>query len=311
MVAAAADPRRAAVGGFLFACLVMAVAVYIGLVWHGDISSGSEWVIGIDFYAWVILFSLILALTVAFLVLLYRRAGAPAPASLGALPIECTNCATRFDVQDTGVRPLDYTCPQCGTAGSWTAEPVPMPGAGPAGVGASEEALLVKCTNCGKPFELPFSDKRPIFGSCPNCGKRGILPAASAEGGVPVLQLEGIGPAFAERLNEAGIYNSEQLRQADLDALSAATDIPLANLESWRAMSDLIRIKGIGPQYAEVLARAGIKDAKDLAKQTPKKLTTTIREYLEGLETNVLGTGVDEVRVRGWIRAAKSAAKKA
>lgn len=51
---------------------------------------------------------------------------------------------------------------------------------------------------------------------------------------VPVGELEGIGPTYSERLNNAGIETVEDLIQADIDRVSEEADISTSRLERWR-----------------------------------------------------------------------------
>lgn len=303
--------RRAAIGTFLFSCLVMLFAVYVGIVYHGDLDAGAEWIAALDFYQWVLIFSITFGVALLFLLFLLIW-GVPSTRAAGAVvSVECKNCATTFDVADSGDRPLYYACPACGaedvlpeTPGELaelTVEEVEAP----APRGAEEDSLMVRCSNCAEVFGLPYSDRRPVYGDCPKCGKRGVLPATPLEGGLPVIDLEGIGPSFADKLALVGISNSEQLRAADLDAVSAITEIPTANLEAWKAMADLVRVQGIGPQFAEALARAGVRSVKELAAKKPKDLAKQVRTYLEDIGSTVMGTGVNEARARAWVKEAK------
>src|SRR5688572_27977481 len=79
---------------------------------------------------------------------------------------------------------------------------------------------------------------------------------ASASGHVAVLGIEGIGPKFESKLRKAGIKSSADLAAlADVKGVSEKTGIPEANLRLWKGMAVLLPVKGIGPQFAEVLAR--------------------------------------------------------
>lgn len=307
----ATQTRKTAVRLYVLAAVLFLAALYAGLVYHGDIDPGAEAVTQLDFFVWVLLFGVALALILLVLVYLYFRVPGAKRAEPNALDVTCKNCSHAFRLADTGERPLYFVCPECGVE---DVLPAAEGGYSPLEAQAtpdSEEVLLVKCSNCNNVFELPFTEARPVIGDCPNCGRRGILPPTLPEGaqGEPLIDLEGIGPTYAEKLAEAGINNSEQLRLADVDVLVDVTGIARGHLESWQAMADLIRIKGIGPQYAEVLARSGIKGVQDLARQEPKALASLIQGYLESLEASVMGTGVDEARARAWVRAAKQVAK--
>lgn len=50
---------------------------------------------------------------------------------------------------------------------------------------------------------------------------------------VPVDDIKGIGPAYAERLTDAGIETVAELANANAAELAAATDIPESRLQTW------------------------------------------------------------------------------
>lgn len=59
------------------------------------------------------------------------------------------------------------------------------------------------------------------------------VPAGTTGGDEPVDSLSGIGPAYAERLAEAGVETVGDLAAADAADLDAATDIGEGRLASW------------------------------------------------------------------------------
>ncbi len=121
-----------------------------------------------------------------------------------------------------------------------------------------------------------------------------------------VIDVEGIGPVYAQRLQQAGIHSTARLCYADPDEIAAAIDAPAKTVRSWQNMAQLMKVTGIGPQYAEVLARAGIDGIDELKRRSPSRIAEQINEYVDSLETNVLGTRITERRVTGWQEAAKT-----
>lgn len=57
-------------------------------------------------------------------------------------------------------------------------------------------------------------------------------PSAAATG-EPVETITGIGPAYAERLGDAGIETVDQLAAADAADLAGETDIPESRVQEW------------------------------------------------------------------------------
>jgi predicted flap endonuclease-1-like 5' DNA nuclease len=51
---------------------------------------------------------------------------------------------------------------------------------------------------------------------------------------IALTALNGVGPATAKKLREAGIAGTQDLQGADLEALAQATGISLESLEEWR-----------------------------------------------------------------------------
>ena len=56
-------------------------------------------------------------------------------------------------------------------------------------------------------------------------------PAAGTD--EPTDVLEGIGPAYADRLSDAGVETVADLAAADLDTLAEEADVPEGRLETW------------------------------------------------------------------------------
>lgn len=121
-----------------------------------------------------------------------------------------------------------------------------------------------------------------------------------------VIDVEGIGPVYAQRLHQAGVHSTARLCYEDPDALAAALDVSPKTVRSWQSMAQLMKINGIGPQYAEVLARAGIEGIDELKRRSPARIADQVNKYLETIETNVLGQRVTERRVASWQEAAKA-----
>ncbi|MGB1586466.1 MAG: DUF4332 domain-containing protein [Thermoplasmatota archaeon] len=125
----------------------------------------------------------------------------------------------------------------------------------------------------------------------------------------PVLDLEGVGPAYEARLKAQGIENMDQLYQADAKALAESTEISPALIETWQSMCELIAVKGIGPQYAEALVRAGLTGIDELRRRSATAIAKQVTAYLASLDNHVLGQAVTETRVTSWQDAAKGMRK--
>ncbi|HLF16023.1 MAG TPA: DUF4332 domain-containing protein, partial [Candidatus Thermoplasmatota archaeon] len=130
-------------------------------------------------------------------------------------------------------------------------------------------------------------------------------PATARSGVHPVIALEGIGPVFADKLQKQGIRDTAQLLAGDAAALAGQVGAPVATVRHWQAMADLVRVAGIGPQYAEALVRSGVTSTADLLRRDPAELTRQVTAYLASLKTKVLGQPVTEPRIQAWQQAAR------
>ncbi len=120
-----------------------------------------------------------------------------------------------------------------------------------------------------------------------------------------VIELEGIGPTYAKRLHGHGVYTTDRLCYENAARLARKVKAPVKTVKTWRSMAELVKVRGIGPQFAEALTRAGVDGIDGLKAATPKVISDKVTRYLAGLETNVLGTGVTVKRVQAWQRTAK------
>lgn len=85
----------------------------------------------------------------------------------------------------------------------------------------------------------------------------------------------------ATRLRKAGVRTTTALlRRASTRAgrseLAGETDISTADLLRWVNVADLMRVRGIGGEYAELLASCGIQTLKELRRRNPVALTAKI-----------------------------------
>lgn len=119
-----------------------------------------------------------------------------------------------------------------------------------------------------------------------------------------VEEIEGIGEAYTTALASEGILDTRELYHADAAEISEAIDVPSTIVARWQAMSELMAISGVGPQYAEVLARVGIRSIQELAEADASELVERIEAKQDELEVRIQGNTIREERVSGWIRAA-------
>lgn len=94
-------------------------------------------------------------------------------------------------------------------------------------------------------------------------------------------QIHSLDHRDATRLRKAGIRTTEALlkrasSRADRARLAAETDIATSDLLKWVNFADLMRIKGVGGEYAELLALCGVSTVKELRRRNATALTAKI-----------------------------------
>lgn len=96
------------------------------------------------------------------------------------------------------------------------------------------------------------------------------------------IEVEGIGPVFAQTLREkAGINTIEQLLEAGATRkgraeLAEKTGIDPKKILRWVNMADLFRIKGVAEEYSDLLEAAGVDTVKELRQRNPDNLHAAI-----------------------------------
>jgi predicted flap endonuclease-1-like 5' DNA nuclease len=125
-----------------------------------------------------------------------------------------------------------------------------------------------------------------------------------------IEDVEGIGPTFAEKLIAAGVATTDALldqgaTSAGRDKLSEATGISERLLLEWVNHADLMRISGVGSEYADLLEAAGVDSCAELAQRNAANLATTFQE-LDAARPNWIRQIPSEATVAGWIEQAKN-----
>ena len=101
-----------------------------------------------------------------------------------------------------------------------------------------------------------------------------------------IIDIEGVGEVYAEKLIAAGIKTPEQLlakcaAPKGRKELEEATEISGKLILKWTNHADLYRIHGVGPQFAELLEAAGVDTVKELAHRRADNLAAKMVEVNE------------------------------
>lgn len=124
-----------------------------------------------------------------------------------------------------------------------------------------------------------------------------------------IASIEGIGETYAEKLSKVGISTTSDLLQrcgdrAGRTKVEWETGISGSILLKWANMADLMRVSGVGPQFAELLVATGVDTVKELRQRNGENLAEQLKDLNEQkrLSRTVPAMSI----VEGWIDQAKS-----
>ena len=123
-----------------------------------------------------------------------------------------------------------------------------------------------------------------------------------------IIDVEGIGEIYAEKLIAAGVETAEILLEkcaapAGRKALAEQTGISEKLILKWTNHADLFRINGVGPQFAELLEAAGVDTVKEFRHRVAANLKAKMDEVNE--EKHLCGRVPSEVEIQKMIDQAK------
>lgn len=127
-----------------------------------------------------------------------------------------------------------------------------------------------------------------------------------------LLTIEGIGPDYAAKLRACGCGSTAKLLEMagtakGRRAMAKESGISEKRVLEWVNRADLMRIKGVGEEYADLIEATGVDSALELSKRKPANLmaamTTTndSKKLVRRLPT--------EAQVTGWVTQAKKLPK--
>ena len=123
-----------------------------------------------------------------------------------------------------------------------------------------------------------------------------------------IVEVEGIGPAYAEKLEVCGIKTTDSLLEKgaaaqDRKAIAEQSGIGEKVILKWVNMCDLFRVKGVGQEYAELLEAAGVDTVPELAQRNAENLAKAMVTLKD--EKSLVRSTPSQSVVEGWIAHAK------
>jgi predicted flap endonuclease-1-like 5' DNA nuclease len=123
-----------------------------------------------------------------------------------------------------------------------------------------------------------------------------------------ISELDGLGPGFAIKMRKAGIRTTEKLLETakslkGRQMLAEKTEIDQKQLLCVANLIDRMRIKGVGPDYAELLKAAGVNTVRELRYRNPARLADAMAKANE--ERRLVRVLPSQHTVERWIDQAK------
>jgi len=129
----------------------------------------------------------------------------------------------------------------------------------------------------------------------------------------PLTYVEGIGPAYAQSLNEAGLMTPMDLlekgasRKGRLE-IAENTQLSPKLISKWVNQVDMYRVPGIGAQYADLLEQSGVDTVPELAQRNPKNLHKKMVKVND--EKKLVREVAGAHQVEEWVAQAKELPRK-
>jgi predicted flap endonuclease-1-like 5' DNA nuclease len=123
-----------------------------------------------------------------------------------------------------------------------------------------------------------------------------------------LIDVEGIGPKYAEKLEKAGVKGTDNLLKmgstpAGRKDLAGKSGINESLILEWVNHVDLYRIKGVGSEYSDLLEEAGVDTVVELAQRKAANL------FAKMVEVNTTKKLVRKLptqdQIEDWIGQAK------
>lgn len=124
-----------------------------------------------------------------------------------------------------------------------------------------------------------------------------------------IAAIEGIGSVYAAKLREQGVKTTEALLKVGADPagrrqLAQATGLDEDNILGWVNRADLMRVKGVGEEYSDLLEMSGVDTVKELRRRNPENLHKTMTTVNQ--EKRLVRRPPSLSEVERWVDEAKS-----
>ena len=128
-----------------------------------------------------------------------------------------------------------------------------------------------------------------------------------------IIDIEGVGDQYAEKLKAIGIASTDALLEKGATARGRAEIVEKSGIGAkiilrWVNHADLFRIKGVAGQYSELLEAAGVDTVVELSKRKPDNLYEALVKC--NTEKRVVRALPPQDKVVDWVAQAKALPRK-
>lgn len=123
-----------------------------------------------------------------------------------------------------------------------------------------------------------------------------------------IEKIEGIGPKNAAALAKVGVKTTEGLLKAGAtkkgrQQLAEKSRISETNILGWVNRADLMRVKGVGEEYSDLLEKAGVDTVKELRNRNAANLWKAMKEVND--KKKLVRALPAQSSVEAWVAHAK------
>jgi predicted flap endonuclease-1-like 5' DNA nuclease len=127
---------------------------------------------------------------------------------------------------------------------------------------------------------------------------------------MPIISvIEEIGPRKRAGLKKAGVTTCEALLEqgatrSGRTALAKAASVNESAVLDWVNRADLMRIRGVSSQYADLLAAAGIHNVKELRRSNPILLAAALKATNLARRNRLVKRTPSQRVIESWVEQA-------
>jgi predicted RecB family nuclease len=123
-----------------------------------------------------------------------------------------------------------------------------------------------------------------------------------------IIKIEGIGETYRKKLYAVDINTTNALLKAGTtkkgrQALAEKSGISEKLILEWVNLADLMRVKGVGEEYSDLLEEAGVDTVKELRNRNPENLHKAMLETNDKKKLVRRPPSLSEVK--SWVSQAK------